>query len=621
MKGIKLPPTPAEIATLAARFREQESCPGGQDLKFWDRAERALEGHRPVGRMTLAEGLREIEDRLCGLAENERAAWLNTLRCGLDDLALRVVVFGEFNRGKSTLINALLGREVLPASLVPTTGHLIHLLAGGPGGADEAHIYFLDGRVEQCALDALEDCVVLNEQGQAREDVAQVEVTVCGCPLLDAGVVLVDTPGLNDHATQTARAKSAIARADLVLLVLDARALLTESERELAVDWLGRALGKPVVPLVNFMNILPEGERDKVRRRLDGWSRGTVQEELGRPWFEVNALGALDHALREGPPTADHFSALRDGLAGLAGERRRQLQRRSRRGQLLAEVREVRARNTEVLGRLREDAARVEADRNERRDLLRELCRRFDVDARGGRGHLTTFVQARLREDADKLATALRGLTKAELESKASTLYQEKLSRAAKVLDQRADKALKGLVQEGCEASSGRGFLHQAEPMTVCERMILNARVAVGELPMISASEGAVGGGAVVGGAIGTFLIPVPVLGTLVGGFVGGLLASFFGETEPDYGAAYAVKVRELWESAADQMRTILTEQFDARCVQLRRQVEAQLEASEAVGAQSLERERLQRESLETLLERIEGVLASSARCTTHKED
>ena len=41
-----------------------------------------------------------------------------------------LVVFGEFNRGKSTLVNAILGRVVLLAKLVPTTGHVTTVLWG-----------------------------------------------------------------------------------------------------------------------------------------------------------------------------------------------------------------------------------------------------------------------------------------------------------------------------------------------------------------------------------------------------------------------------------------------------------------------------------------------------------
>ena len=49
---------------------------------------------------------------------------LRMLRESFDAPELRVVVFGEFSRGKSTLINALLGRSALPAKAMPTTGHV-----------------------------------------------------------------------------------------------------------------------------------------------------------------------------------------------------------------------------------------------------------------------------------------------------------------------------------------------------------------------------------------------------------------------------------------------------------------------------------------------------------------
>lgn len=561
--------------------------------------------------MSLTKSLSEIEEHLYGLAEQDWGDRIGKLRQGLDDPELRVVVFGEFNRGKSTLINALLGREVLPAGLVPTTGQLIILRHGDRSGVDGTRVHFLDGRVDAVPVGTLEACAGLNEQGKAREDVAKIEMKVCGCLLLDSGITLIDTPGLNDHEAQTERAKSAISEADLVLLVLDARALLTESERELAVDWLGRSLGKPVVPVVNFMNLLPENDRKTVRRRLDLWSRGAVREELGRAWFETNALGALNHALYSGPPTADHFEALHDGLTELKGKRRKSLQRRSRLGQLLAEVRVMRARNAEILNRLREDSARVEAERSERLDALRDLFRRFDANAKSRRDRISTFAEVRFKEGIDRLVATLRSLKRVQLEATASTKFQHRLTSAAAALDKQGDTVLEELAR-GSEIGDGRAQLQRAEPMTVRERMILKARVAVGELPMVEANIVAVGGGAAVGAAVGTFVIPIPVVGTLIGGVVGGLLGNFFGQEEPDYGAAYAVMVRKLWTDAEKRIRPIFTEQFDVRCSQLRNQLKAKLEALELIDSNSLDHESEQRENLEVLLGSCGNALESS---------
>jgi hypothetical protein len=72
----------------------------------------------------------------------EAAGRLRTLR-------LEVAVVGEFKRGKSSLINALVGREVLPVGVLPLTSVPTVLERGEEGQVVE----FADGRQEHHRLD------------------------------------------------------------------------------------------------------------------------------------------------------------------------------------------------------------------------------------------------------------------------------------------------------------------------------------------------------------------------------------------------------------------------------------------------------------------------------------
>lgn len=200
----------------------------------------------------LSGALLKVEGHLLAIGENKNAQHFAELRASLNHPHLRVVIFGEFSRGKSTLINALLGRDVLKARLTPTTGHVTQI---SYGAREEVRVRMVGGRTETCSLDRLESFTSLNHENLARDDIELVEVVV-NCPLLSNGAVLVDTPGVNDKEAQTRRAEHAITSADLVLMVLDARQLLNSGERGLAVDWLSKELGKPVVVVVNFMNFM-----------------------------------------------------------------------------------------------------------------------------------------------------------------------------------------------------------------------------------------------------------------------------------------------------------------------------------------------------------------------------
>ena len=83
--------------------------------------------------------------------------------------------------------------------------------------------------------------------------------------------------------------------------------------------------------VVNFMKQVDEGQRGEIRDRVERWSRANLPRVLGQRWFEVDALGALKHALglRKQRPEDDQTVELREALASCRGERRARLKERS----------------------------------------------------------------------------------------------------------------------------------------------------------------------------------------------------------------------------------------------------------------------------------------------------
>ncbi len=137
-----------------------------------------------------------------------------------------LVVAGEFNSGKSSFINALLGERVLPEGVTPTTDR-INRLRYGPEVSEQL--------VEAFLLDRTYPADVLRE------------------------ITVVDTPGTNAiirrHEELT---RDFIPRADLVLFVTSADRPFTESERgflEQIREW-----GKKIVFVVNKIDILGSAE-------------------------------------------------------------------------------------------------------------------------------------------------------------------------------------------------------------------------------------------------------------------------------------------------------------------------------------------------------------------------
>jgi small GTP-binding protein len=198
------------------------------------------------------------------VAADERGALADSLR-QLDELFLLVIV-GEFNAGKSALINALLGRELLAEGVTPTTAK-IHLVSWGETETRET-------------IDAVSERLT-----------APVEIL--------RQLSLVDTPGTNAlDRSHEALTTDYVPRADLVLFVTSADRPFSESERiflEHIREW-----GKKVVVAVNKIDILKSpGEISEVLN----WVRSNGMRLLGSTpeVFPISALRAREAQAADDP--------------------------------------------------------------------------------------------------------------------------------------------------------------------------------------------------------------------------------------------------------------------------------------------------------------------------------
>jgi hypothetical protein len=125
---------------------------------------------------------------------------LLTARIRLDEEPFDLVGLGEFRRGKSTLINALLGRELLPTGVVRLTSVITAI---GAGGRDRLVVDYSNGREHEYAVDELPEHVTeaSNPGNRLGVELARLELDH---ELLRAGVELVDTPGIGSiHSRNT----------------------------------------------------------------------------------------------------------------------------------------------------------------------------------------------------------------------------------------------------------------------------------------------------------------------------------------------------------------------------------------------------------------------------------
>jgi GTP-binding protein EngB required for normal cell division len=169
-------------------------------------------------------------DELAVLGTDQDREQIAALRARLDAARLRVLVAGEAKRGKSSLINALLGRAVLPAGVTPLTAAATTVRYGDD---PHAEVRFADGHEEKQPLTALPDLVTERGNPGNRRHVAAVTVYL-DAPVLAGGVELVDTPGTGSvFAWDTAAAHEALETMDAAVFVLTADPPVSAAERDL----------------------------------------------------------------------------------------------------------------------------------------------------------------------------------------------------------------------------------------------------------------------------------------------------------------------------------------------------------------------------------------------------
>lgn len=205
------------------------------------------------------------------VAEESRAE-LHRLKQAIQQDVFSIVVLGEFSRGKSTFVNALMGEPLLPMDVLPETAviQVLHY-AEKPG----VEIVYRNGMVKQGEADR---DFLKRFSVRAQQDAADdVEYLRIGYPssFLQDQVVVVDTPGVSDMDEQRAEVTYGfLPQADMVLFLLDASSPLKKTEKEfLEKRVLPQGIRK-IVFLANKFDHLDEEEvdeeeyLDKLRMRL-----------------------------------------------------------------------------------------------------------------------------------------------------------------------------------------------------------------------------------------------------------------------------------------------------------------------------------------------------------------
>ena len=144
-----------------------------------------------------------------------------------------LVVLGAFKRGKSTLINALLGEPVLPTAIVPLTSVVTIL---GYGERLNIQVHFQNGETREIGKEELVDYITEKGNPQNRKGVREVEIAYPSDYLKD-GVRIIDTPGVGSVYTHnTDVAYNYLPQVDAAIFVVTVDPPLSHSEQEFLQD-------------------------------------------------------------------------------------------------------------------------------------------------------------------------------------------------------------------------------------------------------------------------------------------------------------------------------------------------------------------------------------------------
>jgi GTPase SAR1 family protein/uncharacterized small protein (DUF1192 family) len=189
----------------------------------------------------------------------------------LDEGVFTILVLGDFKTGKSSFLNALLERDVLPTAVTPCTAVLatIHY-------AEEPSVTVrrFNGDTQLIGMDEFSEqyCLATQEEDNARfQEIEQVEI---GLPaeLCRDQVRIVDSPGLDESPQRTAITSSHIPRSDAAVFMMGADRLGREHEMAyLKTHILGQGM-ENVFFVINRCDLIeeslnPEREREALEAR------------------------------------------------------------------------------------------------------------------------------------------------------------------------------------------------------------------------------------------------------------------------------------------------------------------------------------------------------------------
>jgi GTP-binding protein EngB required for normal cell division len=209
-----------------------------------------------------------------------------TLLVQLAEDRFNLAVVGQFKRGKSTLMNAVLGRNLLPTGLLPLTSAITTLCYG----STERVVLRREGGTLEQEIPVAQLTDFITERGNPGNEKRLLEARVeLPLPFLRRGLHFIDTPGIGSARHEnTATTYAFLPQMNAVIFVTSIEAPLSEAEEHFLADLRGQV--RLLFVVVNKVDLLGDTEREEVF----GYLQPRVERLLGTEQVQLSPLSARD---------------------------------------------------------------------------------------------------------------------------------------------------------------------------------------------------------------------------------------------------------------------------------------------------------------------------------------
>lgn len=323
--------------------------------------------------LRIIQDVQSIEDDLWGRSQSLQACQAN-----LEQDLLQVVVVGEFNRGKSYLVNALLGTAVLPVGVRPTTAALTIVKHGFDPHAELHYAPHLGLPPRRASIEKLKELITALTP-DAEEEARRLESVTVYYPtdLCQNGVLIIDTPGVNDLSQQREDITyKFIPQSDAAILVLDATMPLSATEKEFLEQRILRNDIRKVFFVLNKADLVSEDELPEVieyvRRKLSDIQGLGDNIKL----YAVDSKSALKGRQDKKTHCRNGLALFREELGDFLVAERGRLLLLSASAKIKTRLSEMQARIDGTIGLMRMESEKAERKEAELQSIMERAAQR-----------------------------------------------------------------------------------------------------------------------------------------------------------------------------------------------------------------------------------------------------